>query len=130
VNRYSNPDKKNCRNISCCESIQQSLMFLHLLFIRITVSIHNNLCFYIYFLSGLLYRFTTIYTIWNHNLEVDIECVLMFFLSFVKIYLQYVARYLVIIYFVIENFFYIPCEPLEVAIISILFCHVCDNLCY
>ena len=48
-----------------------------LLFIRITVSIHNNLCFYIsfypdycidsqqlmflhYFLSGLLYRFTTI----------------------------------------------------------------------
>ena len=26
--------------------------------------------------------------------------------------------------------FYIPCEPLEVAIISILFCHGCDNLCY
>jgi hypothetical protein len=99
VNRYSNPDKKKCRHISCCESPDycidsQQLMFLHyflsgllyrftttyvstLLFIRITVSIHNNLCFYItfyqdycidsqqfmflhYFLSGLLYRFTTI----------------------------------------------------------------------
>jgi hypothetical protein len=60
----------------CIDS--QQLMFLHyflsgllyrfttiyvytLLFIRITVSIHNNLCFYINFLSGLLYRFTTTY---------------------------------------------------------------------
>ena len=59
-------------------------MFLHLLFIRITVSIHNNLCFYINFLSGLLYRFTTTYvsTLLFIRITVSIHNNLCFYITF------------------------------------------------
>ena len=76
-------------------------MFLHFYFIRITVAIHNNLCFYIsfypdycidsqqfmflhYFLSGLLYRFTTIYvsTLLFIRITVSIHNNLCFYITF------------------------------------------------
>jgi hypothetical protein len=59
-----------------------------LLFIRITVSIHNNLCFYINFLSGLLYRFTTTYvsSLLFIRITVSIHNNLCFYISFYQDY--------------------------------------------